>query len=58
MNDSADKSLIDRAEQAASTTVVDHIVNALVAGLATVPFAGGFASLFSEYMPSAKKKAS
>ena len=43
-------------EKATGVPASDHILNVIRAGLATVPFAGGFASLLSDYIPSAKQR--
>jgi hypothetical protein len=34
----------------------EHLLNLLKAGLSTVPFGGGFASLMTDYIPSMKQK--
>lgn len=48
-------SLIQRIEQnVAASQITETIINILKAGLATTPFAGGLASLITDYIPSAR----
>ena len=48
--------LVERVKTAVAAGPGEHILNALKAGLATVPFCGGVASLMTDYIPSAKQK--
>jgi hypothetical protein len=41
-----------RFENAATVNVLEHVLNALKAALATAPFCGGLASLMTDYIPS------
>lgn len=52
-NDS--KSLLTNLQYRNATSAVEHILNAIKAGLATAPFCGGIASLMSDYIPSSKQ---
>ena len=56
MSDNDGRSVVEPTREIASTNSVEHIVSVLKAGLATVPFAGGIASLISDYIPSAKQR--
>jgi hypothetical protein len=53
---SKQKSLLVTAKGTATTPTIEHILNALKAGLSTAPFCGGLASLMTDYIPSTKQK--
>ena len=53
---SKQKSLPVERKGAATSPSIEHVLNALKAGLATAPFCGGIASLMTDYIPSAKQK--
>jgi hypothetical protein len=53
---SKQKSLSVTAKGTATAPTLEHVLNALKAGLSTAPFCGGLASLMTDYIPSAKQK--
>jgi hypothetical protein len=48
------KSLVEKIVTRMSENPGEHVLNVLKAGMATVPFAGGIASLMSDYIPSSR----